>query len=285
MKKFNSVFSLSLAAALALSLAACSDHVGTSVPTSSPSATVSPSSSPSVSPTATPTPTATTPAATGSTADTSNELAEAKKAFPNLQVKDEQNKDDVLLATYDAVRYVDTVFNSGYLANGSWAKNGASGEQLYKIFGNNWSDTFRAKMDGMVADYHSSDAATQVKAQKELLYYMFFTDSQMGSFQFPDDCSQNNVGANSCLVGNKPTIDKEVTYQINPSNGSIYVNVTFTGNLRVINGGVEGVSAVHYDLQLEMVKDQYPDAKNLRYAYVVNDIGGSWNIDSWHKGE
>lgn len=280
MKKFKSVFSLSLVAALSLSLAACSDHPSPSVPTSSPSSSISPSAVPS----ATSTP-ASTPSATGSVADTSTELAEAKKAFPDLKVTDEQNKDNVFLATYDAVRYVDTIYNSGYLANGSWAKNGASGVELYKIYGNNWSDTFRAKMDGMIADYHSSDATTQSKAQMSLLYHMFFTDNKMGAFQFPDDCNQNNIGANSCLVGNKPTFDKEVTYQINPSNGSIYINTAFTLTLRVIKDGVEGISAVHYDVQLEMVKNQHPDAKNLRYAYVVNDIGGSWNIDSWHKGE
>lgn len=282
MKKFRLVYSLSLAAALAFSLAACSDNSNSTVPSATPSVAVTPSSGPSVTPTTIPTPTST---ASDAVTDTSKELEEAKKAFPNLKVSDEKNRDNVFLATYGAVRYVNTIYNSGYLSNGSWAKNGASGEQLYKMFGNSWSDTFRAKMDGMISDYHSSDTDTQTKAQKSLLYYMFFTDSKMGSFQFPEDCDQNNVGANSCLADNKPVVDKEVTYQINPTNGSVYVNIAFTDNLRVINNGVEGISAVHYDLQLEMVRNLHPDAKNLRYAYVVNDIGGSWTIDSWKKGE
>lgn len=278
-KSSKPILILSLAAVLCFGVVSCSNNSEAPKPTASPSVTSIPAGSPSA---------GTTPSAlpTESSSTASKELSEAQKALPNLKVNAGENKEDILLAVYGASRYVNTIYNSGYLANGSWAKNGADSQELYKVYGKDWSDSYRAKMESIISDYHSTDSETQKEAAKLLMYNMFYSDDSMGNnIKTPDDCSQNNVGATSCLVGGNVILDKEITYQVNHNNGNIIVGIAFTDNLRLINNGVEGITPIHYNMQLEMMKNPYPDEQNLRFAYIVNDIGGQWTIDSWHKGE
>jgi hypothetical protein len=280
------LLSLSLAAALAFGLTACSkNEEPASPPTPSNTAsTTAPSPTASSSPSITPSPSASS--TQSNTADTAaNELKEAQEAFPELKVSEGQDKEQIQLALLSAKRYVKTVYNSGYLTNGSWIKNGGTSQELVKLYGKDWSDSYRLKMESLVEEFHNgSDQAAQDEAASHLILNMlYFTNTS--DMTLPDNCNANNVGVGSCLVNGSLEQDGEMTYQADPKTGKVYVNVNFTANVRFIKDGVQGVSPFKYKIQLEMIKNPYPDAENLRYAYIVNDIGGDWKIETWHKGE
>jgi hypothetical protein len=278
------ILSLSLAAALAFGLTGCNNE---------PEPAPSPTSS-SVAPTATPKPTpdvsgttspSATPNATSSVPATAeSELQEAQAAFPNVKVNEGENKEQIQLALLGAQRYVNTVYNSGYLANGSWVKNGADSQELVKLFGKDWSDSYRLKLEALIDDYKNGNEEIKNQASRDLIVHFFYFDNS-GGMTLPKDCNTAAVGVSSCLLDEKLESDTELTYQYNKVTGSIYVNTRFTANVRFIKDGVQGVSPVQYDVQLEMIKNPHPDAENLRYTYIVNDIGGSWNIENWHEGE
>lgn len=275
------ILSLSLAAALVFGLAACNKPAD---PTSTPSATTSSSQpatqSPSSTPTTTPTP---TPSESVKPAAIGNELKEAQETFPNIEVAEGVDKREVQLAMLSAKRYVDGIYNSSYLANGSWVKNGTDSQELVKLFGKDWSDSYRSKIEGLVAGIHAPTKEERNSSAQDLLRHFFFYDNS--GMTSPDNCSSKTVGVSSCLVNGLIDYNSEMTYQVNKDNGSIYINMTFTDNVKFVKDGVPGVTPVHYDIQLEMIKNPYPDEENLRYAYIVNDLGGDWAIDKWHEGE
>lgn len=274
------ILSLSLAAAFAFGLAGCSNDPEP-IPTQSP--TTSTSTTPAT-PSQTPAPT-TTPTTSASAAPVvvENELEEAKKAFPNVEAEGSISKEDIQLAALSATRYVNSIYNSGYLANGSWIKNGGDSQELAKIYGKDWSDSYRVKIESLVDGTKTGSNEEQTAAAKELLRHFFFYDNS--GMTLPDDCSDNNVGVASCLVGEKLVFDSETTYQVNNETGAVYINVLFTANVKFVKDGVKGVTPVKYDVQLEMIKNPYPDVENFRYAYIVNDLGGNWKIEQWHEGE
>lgn len=274
------ILSLSLVATLAFGLAACSKDVESS-PT--PSSSSSPSTT-SQAPTAPPTSVATPSAKPSQSVATGTELEIAKKAFPNAEGEGKVTKEEVQLALASAQRYTNSIYNSGYLANGSWVKNGADSQELYKLFGRDWSDAYRLKLETLIDDFQKGSTEEKDKAANDLLTNFFFFDNS-GGLQLPKDCNMNQVGVSSCLVNEKLESTTDMTYQVNKETGSIYVNAHFTANVRFVKGGVQGVSPVQYDVQLEMIKNPYPDEENLRYAYIVNDIGGNWKIDKWHEGD
>jgi hypothetical protein len=280
----KSLLSLSLAAALAFGLSACSKD-NTPDPTPSPSissAKPTITASPSASSSASPTPTNSSVPSVSYSAD--SELKEAQEAFPNLKVNEGEDKEQIQLALLAAKKYVNTAYNSGYLANGSWIKNGGSSQELVKLYGKDWSDSYRLKIEEMVDEFHNgADQAKQDEAASHLILNMLYFTNQQG-FTLPEDCNANNIGVSSCLVNGEIVQDGDMTYQAN-ANGNVYVNVNFTANVRFIKDGIQGVSPFKYKVQLEMVKNPYPDAENLRFAYVVNDIGGDWKIETWHEGE
>lgn len=275
------LLSLSLAAALAFGLTGCTNKAE---PAPSPTPSATSTAKPSAAPTSSATPTQ-SPSASESVppAQALNELEEAQKAFPDVKAEGNFSKEDIQLAAFGASRYTNTVYNSGYLANGSWVKNGADSQQLVKLFGKDWSDSYRQKIEQLVARTQTGTDEEKNTAAKELLVHFFFFDNT--KLTLPDDCSDNNVGADSCLVDGKLVSDKEITYQVNHDTGSIYVNETFTANVKFVKDGVQGVTPVHYDVQLEMIKNPYPDAENLRYTYIVNDLGGTWKFENWREGE
>lgn len=274
------ILSLSLAAAFAFGLAGCSNDPEP-IPTQSP--TTSTSTTPAT-PSQTPAPT-TTPTTSASAAPVvvENELEEAKKAFPNVEAEGSISKEDIQLAALSATRYVNSIYNSGYLANGSWIKNGGDSQELAKIYGKDWSDSYRVRIESLVDGTKTGSNEEQTAAAKELLRHFFFYDNS--GMTLPDDCSDNNVGVASCLVGEKLVFDSETTYQVNNETGAVYINVLFTANVKFVKDGVQGVTPVKYDVQLEMIKNPYPDVENFRYAYIVNDLGGNWKIEQWHEGE
>lgn len=279
------LLSLSLAAALAFGLSACSKN-DTPSPTPSASPTVTlPEATSSSSPSPVPSNTPSTSVAPTKTATAADELKEAQEAFPDLQVNEGENKEQIQLALLSAKRYVNSAYNSGYLANGSWIKNGGTSQELVKLYGKDWSDSYRSKMESIVDEFHNgADQETQDKAASHLILNLLYFTNQ-SDMTLPSDCNANNVGVGSCLVNGKIEQDGEITYQADKESGKVYVNVSFTANVRFIKDGVQGVSPFKYKIQLEMIKNPYPDAENLRYAYVVNDIGGDWKIDTWHEGE
>lgn len=279
-KPFKSLLSLSLAASFAFGLTSCSHDPG---PMPSPAPTTSTASaSPN------PTETATVPSKDSSSpapASTPiNEAQEAQKAFPDIQATDGASKEDIQLAMSSAYRYVNTAYNSGYLINGSWVKNGADSQELVKMFGKDWSDDYRLKVEVLVDAFHNGETDdAKNKAAKDLMNHMFYFTPYDG-VEIPKDCSENNVGVASCLVGEKLDFTAEPSYQVNKETGSIYVNVYFDAKMRIIKDKVPGVTPIRYHVQLEMKKNPNPDVANFRYAYIVNDIGGDWSIDDWHEG-
>lgn len=279
------LLSLSLAAALAFGLTACTTNK-TPTPSPSPTATETSSPTPSITPSASPTSSASpssSPEPVRSTA--ASELKEAQEAFPDLKVNEGENKEDIQLALLAAKRYVNTAYNSGYLANGSWVKNGGTSQELVKLYGKDWSDSYRLKMETIVDEFNTgADQQAQDKAASHLILHMFYFTNPAG-FTPPDDCKDNNVGVGSCLVDGKIKQNDEITYQANQETGNVYVNINFTANMRLTKDGVKGITPFNYNVQLEMVKNPYPDAENLRFAYIVNDIGGDWKNDAWHEGE
>lgn len=276
------ILSLSLAAAFAFGLAGCSNK-SEPIPTQSP--TTSTSTTPAT-PSQSPAPTSTTAPTTSASAApvvVENELEEAKKAFPNVEAEGSISKEDIQLAALSATRYVTSIYNSGYLANGSWIKNGGDSQELAKIYGKDWSDSYRVKIESLVDNTKTGSNEEQTAAAKELLRHFFFYDNS--GMTLPDDCSDNNVGVASCLVGENLVFDSETTYQVNHETGAVYINMLFTANVKFVKDGVQGVTPVKYDVQLEMIKNPYPDVENFRYAYIVNDLGGNWKIEQWHEGE
>lgn len=275
MKTSQKILSLSLAATFVFGLSACSKDEPDSVAPSKPAATESAAPSP----TAAPTSLDEVPTYKGSP-----ELEEAQKAFPGIEDIEGATKEDIQLALYGAQRYTNGIYNSGYLANGSWVENGADSQELVKLFGKDWSDSYRAKLEGLINQYHNGkDEAAKNDAARDLMLHFFYFDNS-GPLTIPPLCQGNNQGAASCLA-NGQIEDKDITYQVHESNGTIYVNKVFTANMQFEKDGVPGVSPVQYEIQLEMIKNPYPDEENLRFAYIVNDIGGSWKIDNWHEGE
>jgi hypothetical protein len=282
------LLSLSLAASLAFGLAACSHK---SEPTPSPTST--PSSTAPTS-TASPTAQATEQATTRPTVDPTaapkysgtaeTELEEAKQAFPDVEAVDGATKEDVQLAMLGAYRYVNTIYNSGYLMNGSWVKNGADSQELVKLYGKDWSDDYRLKLEVLIDTYHNGETEeAKTKAAKDLMNHFFYFTPYEGA-EIPKDCSENTVGVSSCLVNGKLEFTAEPAYQVKKDSGSIYVDVYFDAKMRILKDGVQGVTPIRYHVQLEMKKNPYPDAANLRFAYIVNDLGGDWNIDEWREG-
>lgn len=268
------ILSLSLVAVLAFGLTACSKDAA---PTPNPTATTT--TSPSPQPTDAPT---TSPSAT-STAFEKQELKQAKEAFPDIEVQEGENKEEIQLAVFGANRYINSIYNSGYLANSSWVKNGADSQELFKIYGKDWSDDYRGKLESLIEDYHSADDEVKTKAERELFLHFFYYDGT--SLTAPADCDDNSVTALSCLVNEKLESDTDITYQYNPTTGHVLVNANFTANVRLVKDGVNGVTSVTYNVQLDMIKNPYPDEENFRYAYIVNDVGGEWTNSKWHEGE
>lgn len=274
------ILSLSLVATLAFGLAACSKDGESNPVPSSATNTASASQEPTTAPTSTIAPSIKpSPKATVGT-----ELETAKKAFPNVEGEGKVSKEEAQLALASAQRYINSIYNSGYLANGSWVKNGADSQELYKLFGRDWSDSYRLKLETLIDDFQKGNTEEKNKAANDLLTNFFFFDNS-GGLQLPKDCNMNQIGVSSCLVNEKLESSTEMTYQVNKETGNVYVNAHFTANVRFIKDGVQGISPVQYDVQLEMIKNPYPDEENLRYAYIVNDIGGNWKIDKWHEGE
>lgn len=277
MKTLKPILSLSLVATFSFGLVACNPDKGEPTPeaTSSSPATSAPSTSPS------PGATSSAPAADPSAAPMPLESEQAQKVFSDIEVDaaDGLTKEDIQLSLLGADRYVNNMYNNGYLANGSWATNGADSEELVKSFGKDWSDSYRAKVEGLIEKYKNGEE----KASENLLNHFFYYDGE--TLTLPEDCNDNNLAANSCLVGGLVESNSDMTYQVNKETKAVYVNTSFTANVRFIKDGVQGVSPVKYNLQLEMIKNPYPDEENLRYAYIVNDLGGSWSIDNWHEGE
>lgn len=278
MKKSAKILSLSLAATFLLGITACSEKNPTPT-TPSPTATSSaPSPSASSSPSSTPT-------RSDSPIIAGTELKAAKEAFPDVKDEEGAKAEDIQLALYGSQRYINTVYNNGYLANGSWVANGADSQELVTLVGKDWSDSYRAKLESIINQYHHGpDEAAKTSAARDLMLHFFYFDNSEG-MTVPDDCKENNVGVASCLVGATIDIKSGPSYQVNKSTGSIYVTTSFTANMRFVKDGIVGVSPVQYEMQLEMIKNPYPDEENLRFAYVVNDLGGSWKIDAWHEGE
>ena len=184
-----------------------------------------------------------------------------------------------------ATRYVNSVYNSGYLANGSWLKNGGDSQELATLHSKDWSDLYRAKIESLTERTKTGSEEDQKLASEELLVHFFYYDNKSTHLQLPDDCKDNSVGVASCLVGENLVSDSETTYQVNYDTGTVYIGMTFTANVRFIKDGVRGVTPIKYDVQLEMIKNPYPDEANLRYAYIVNDLGGSWKMGDWHEGD
>jgi hypothetical protein len=280
MKSFvKPILSLSLVAAfLAFGLTACSKDAS---PTPNPSSTntATPSSqqqtmAPTVTPSATSTPTA---------VFEKKELKEAQEAYPDVEAKEGATKEEIQLALFGANRYINTIYNSGYLANGSWVKNGADSQDLFKLYGQDWSDSYRSKLENLITEYHSADKEVKDKAAADLMIHFFFFDGT--GLTLPEDCSHNNVGVGSCLVNGQLESDTETTYQVNSVTGHIFVDAKFKANIRLIKDGIAGVTPITYNVQLEMIKNPYPDEENLRYAYIVNDLGGDWKIDKWYEGD
>lgn len=283
MKNFvKPILNLSLVAALAFGVTSCSSGP---TPNANPTLTTEATASSTPTPVTSDRSTSSMPSSDpSSSSGVVNELQAAQKAFPDIQVVDGANKEDTQLAMFGAQRYINSIYNSGYLANGSWVKNGASSQELVKLFGKDWSDAYRAKLEKLIEDATNGTPDIKTQAAKDLMLNFFYFDNT-GKITLPEDCSQNNFGAASCLVQGKLDGNTPMTYQVNKTTGAIYINAVFTANVRGIKDGIEGISPVQYNLQLEMIKNPYPDAKNFRYAYIVNDIGGSWHIDAWHKGE
>lgn len=280
------LLSLSLAASLAFGLAACSPKPE---PTPSPSPTNSATSTPSPSVSASPTPSATAPTVDPSALPTysntaANELEEAKLAFPDVEAGDGASKEDIQLAMLGAYRYVNTIYNSGYLANGSWVKNGATSQELVKLFGKDWSEDYRAEIEVLVDTFHNGEnEEIKNKAAKDIMNHFFYFIPYDG-VEVPKDCSENSAGVASCLVGESLEYTAPPSSRVNTATGSIYVDVYFDAKMRIIKDGVQGVTPIRYHVQLEMKKNPHPDAANLRYTYIVNELGGDWNIDEWHEG-
>lgn len=276
MKTLKPILSLSLVATFSFGLVACNPDKGEPTPevTSSPT-TATPSGTPS------PDATSSAPAADPSAAPIPKESEQAQKAFSDIEVDaaDGVTKEDIQLSLLGADRYVTTMYNNGYLANGSWVANGADSGELVKTFGKDWSDSYRAKLEILIEKYKNSEE----NANENLLNHFFYYEGE--TLTLPEDCNDNNIAANSCLVGGAIESNSDMTYQVNRETKAVYVNISFTANVRFIKDGVEGISPVKYNLQLEMIKNPYPDEENLRYAYIVNDLGGSWSIDDWHEGE
>lgn len=276
MKTSQKILSLSLAATFAFGLSACSQDEPDSVTPSTPTATESVAPSPTTAP---PTSLEEVP-----TYEATPELEEAQKAFPDVKDEEGATKEEIQLALFGAQRYTNSIYNSGYLANGSWVENGADSQELVKLFGKDWSDSYRAKLEGIINQLNNgSDEAAKNDAARDLMLHFFYFDNS-GPLQIPASCEDNNQGVASCLASGHIE-NKDLTYQVNKGNGSIYVNTTFTANMQFEKDGVPGVSPIQYEIQLEMTKNPYPDEDNLRFAYIVNDIGGSWSIDKWHEGE
>jgi hypothetical protein len=212
------------------------------------------------------------------------ELKEAQEAFPDVKATDGASKEDIQLAMAQAYRYVSTIYNSGYLMNGSWVKNGADSQELVKLFGKDWSDDYRLKLEVLIDTFHNGETEeVRNKAAKDLMNHFFYFTPYEGA-AVPKTCGENTVGVGSCLVGEKLDFTAEPSYRVNKATGNIYVDVYFDAKMRIIKDGVTGVTPIRYHVQLEMKKNPHPDAANLRYAYIVNDLGGDWNIDEWHEG-
>lgn len=277
------LLSLSLVAVLGFGLVGCNNDTPTPEPTSKPTA----SSTQSAAPTSTPTQTSTakpTESATDAPVPVKGELEQAQAAFPNPDVVQGATKEEAQLVLNSASRYIKDIYNSGYVTNGSWFANGADAQELVNLYGQYWSDTYRAKVEALVNTVKTEPEPTlKAQAENDLLLSIFFYDNSNKAMKLPDSCNQNNQGAASCLKGGSIT-DITLNYTKN-KEGVFYVGATFTANVKFVKDGKQGISPVKYDVQLEMIKNPYPDAENLRYAYIVNDIGGQWNINNWQEGE
>lgn len=275
MNTTKKLITLSLAATFAFGLVSCNKgSEDEPKPTASPSA--SPSSSPSTSPSSSPLPTGPIEEAEQAPADTAeSELQKAQEAFPD--VEDGPDKEKIQLALFNATRYINAIYDNGYLASGSWVKDGADAQKLYELQGHNWSDDYRAKLDLIIHDYKNGvDAETKETAESDLLRHFFFLSNT--TLQPSDKCSVGGVGAPSCLTDQISLADMFFTKY---DNGNILVETKFTLNVETKKDGKSGTIPIDYTIWLEMTENPYPDVENLRYSYIVQDLGGGWKSHGW----
>lgn len=270
---------LSLAATFSFGIVSCDKGSSGDAPTpapSSPSASSSPSATPSAQPS--------DPAilqGEGVPADTAEtELSKAKEAFPDIN-EDGEEKEKVQLALFNATRYVNSIYDSGYLANGSWVENGADAQELFELYGHNWSDDYRAKNDLLIYDFkNAEDSDARNEAETDLLRKMFFLNSD--TLKPADTCNENSVSAPSCLT--EPIILSDMSYS-KYDDGVILVEAKFSLNIATKKDGKLGAVSMDYDIWLEMTENPYPDVENLRYSWIVDDLGGSWKTNGWTENQ
>ena len=268
-----------MAAAFAFGLTSCSKDPEPEPPKPSASATASPSPSPSPSPSEAGPTLGPEDEAPEDTAET--ELKKAREMFPNIDEEGEQ-KDNVQLALFNATRYVDSIYDNGYLANGAWDKDGADSQRLYELHGHNWTDDYRGKIDSIISDY--KDGETQeIKddAAKTLLTHFFYLND-VGSLSASADCETPDESAPSCLTERIEIKDMQYTIF---DDGNIAVDGKFTINVKTKKDGVEGIVPIDYTVWLEMTKNPYPDVENFRYTWIVQDAGGGWKSGGWSAKE
>ena len=211
-------------------------------------------------------------------AEKMTELEEAQKAFPDVtQGSDGATKEEIQLALYSAARYVDNIYDDNYLANGSWATDGYDFNVIKDKYEKYWDVAYSSYLQSLVTDVQNNKA----DANRDLIQAMFFFDPAGQNLTIADDCIAGGT-LNSCLKDGVLVYDTGWNYRVS-EDGSIFTSVGITANVRFVKDGVEGVSPVRYNLELQMVPNPRVDEAADYPAYITRGVTGDWRINEWTK--